>query len=115
MANIEKSIPQEKFQPAIIDAAKSEELSKPSLSFWQDSWMRVRKNKAAIVSLVILAFIIIMAFLGPAISGKKADDQNVKHANLPAKIEILENVSWLPFDGTMVNKAGVEILVQKNT
>ena len=109
MANIEKSIPQEKFQPAIIDASKSEEISKPSLNFWQDSWMRVRKNKAAIVSLVILAIIIIMAFLGPAISGKKADDQNVKHANLPAKIEVLENVSWLPFDGTMVNKAGVEI------
>lgn len=109
MVNQEKTIPQEKFQPAHIDAAKSEEISKPSLNFWQDSWMRVRKNKAALVSLVILGIIIIMAFVGPMISGREADTQNVKHANLPAKIPVLENVSWLPFDGTMTNKAGVEM------
>lgn len=109
MANYEQSIPKEKFQPAVIDASKSEEISKPSLNFWQDSWMRVRKNKAAIFSLVILGIIIIMAFLGPAISGRDGYDQNVKHANLPAKIPALENVSWLPFDGTMTNKAGIEI------
>lgn len=109
MANYDQSIPKEKFQPAVIDASKSEEISKPSLNFWQDSWMRVRKNKAAVVSLVVLGIIIIMAFLGPAISGRDGFEQNVKHANLPAKMPVLENVSWLPFDGTVTNKAGVEI------
>ncbi|WP_019240498.1 MULTISPECIES: oligopeptide ABC transporter permease [Bacillus] len=109
MANSEMKIPQEKFQPAIIDTAKQEEISKPSLNFWQDAWLRVRKNKGAIVSLVVLVFILIMAFLGPAISGKGAYDQNVKHSNLPAKIPVLENIDWLPFDGKMVNKAGKEV------
>ncbi|PLS15465.1 peptide ABC transporter permease [Bacillus sp. M6-12] len=102
--NLEK-LPKEKFAPAIIDSSKSEEINKPSLNFWQDAWMRVRKNKAAVVSLVVMVLLIIMAFVGPLISGKEYDTQNVTHANLPPKIPGLENVSWLPFDGekTMPN------------
>ncbi|WP_042349492.1 oligopeptide ABC transporter permease [Bacillus massiliigorillae] len=113
MANIDQTISKDKFQPAIMDHSKHEVIVKPSLNFWQDAWLRVRKNKGAIVSLVLIALLIIMAFVGPLISGKDADAQNVKHANLPAKIPVLENVSWLPFDGTMKNKAGTEVDMYK--
>ncbi|WP_050614317.1 oligopeptide ABC transporter permease [Bacillus testis] len=109
MANVEMKIEKNKFQPAVIDSAKGEEISKPSLNFWQDAWLRVKKNKGAIVSLVILVIMLIMAFVGPMISGREYDTQNVKYANLPAKIPVLENIHWLPFDGTMVNRAGNEI------
>ncbi|WP_409304657.1 oligopeptide ABC transporter permease [Peribacillus sp. SCS-155] len=116
MAQVEQKIDKEKFAPAIIDSSKNEEISKPSLSFWQDAWLRVRKNKAAIVSLVIMAIVIIMAFLGPVISGRDGEKQNVPHANLPAKIQGLENISWLPFDGmkTMKNGTEVDAYAQKN-
>lgn len=109
MADFESNIPKDRFRPAEIDASKSEEINKPSLTFWQDAWMRVRKNKGALVSLIVMAFIIIMAFLGPLISGKEFDTQNVSHNNLPPKIQGLDNISWLPFDGTKTNKAGKEI------
>lgn len=109
MANAEQKIPTEKFQPAIMDTSKHEEIIKPSLNFWQDAWLRLRKNKGAVVSIVLITLIVIMAFVGPLISGKGADTQNVKHSNLPPKIPVLENVEWLPFDGKMVNKAGKEI------
>ncbi|MDQ0217525.1 ABC transporter permease [Peribacillus cavernae] len=116
MAQNNEKIAAEKFAPAIIDSAKSEEINKPSLSFWQDSWMRVRKNKAAVASLVIMMFMIILAFLGPVISGKDSEAQNVTQNNLPPKVQGLENVSWLPFDGTktLPNGKEVDYYKQKN-
>jgi oligopeptide transport system permease protein len=109
MAEFEAKIPKERFRPADIDASKSEEINKPSLTFWQDAWMRVRKNKGALVSLIIMGIIIVMAFIGPLISGKEFDTQNVRHNHLPPRIPVLENISWLPFDGTIVNRAGKEV------
>jgi oligopeptide transport system permease protein len=90
---MERKIPKELFDPAIIDSSKSEEINKPSLNFWQDAWLRVRKNKGAIVSLIIAALVIIMAFVGPVISGKEFDTQKVSHNNLPPRIQGLENIS----------------------
>ena len=69
MANEELKISKDKFVPAIIDANSSEAINKPSLNFWQDAWLRIRKNKAALVSMVVMALVIILAFVGPAISG----------------------------------------------
>ncbi|MCM3663044.1 ABC transporter permease [Mesobacillus subterraneus] len=109
MANLETKISKDRFQPAIIDSAKSEEINKPSLTFWQDAWMRVRKNKGALASLIVMVLLVLMAFIGPLISGKEFDTQKVSHNNLPPRIQGLENISWLPFDGVKVNKAGKEI------
>ncbi|MCM3124844.1 ABC transporter permease [Mesobacillus sp. AQ2] len=109
MANLETKISKDRFQPAIIDSAKSEEINKPSLTFWQDAWMRVRKNKGALASLIVMVLLVLMAFIGPLISGKDFDTQKVSHNNLPPRIQGLENISWLPFDGVKVNKAGKEI------
>ncbi|KKK36967.1 peptide ABC transporter permease [Mesobacillus campisalis] len=111
MGQHEKNIPKERFSPAVIDSSKGEEINKPSLSFWQDAWLRVRKNKAAIASLIIVGLVILMAFIGPLISGKDHQTQKVAHNNLPPRVQGLENISWLPFDGVKVNKAGKEINV----
>lgn len=96
----------EMFSPAHIDAAKSEEISKPSLNYWQDAWLRVKKNKGAIVSLVILLLLTIMALVGPHLNGHGIDEQNLKHNNLPPRVPVLENISWLPFDGNLERKNG---------
>ena len=116
MANEELKISKDKFVPAIIDANVSEAINKPSLNFWQDAWLRIRKNKAALVSMVIMALVIIFAFVGPAISGYGMNDQDLNRTNLPPKIAGLENISWLPFDGTKTNPDGtvVDMYAQKN-
>jgi len=106
MSNKEITISKDMFAPAHIDPSKSEKISKTSLNFWQDSWLRVRKNKGAVVSLVILVIMIIMAFVGPLITPYAYDDQNTKHNNLPPRIQGLENVDWLPFDGTLTRRNG---------
>ncbi|MRX73611.1 ABC transporter permease subunit [Bacillus lacus] len=104
------------FEPAKIDSSASERIDKPSLSYWQDAWLRVRKNKAAVASIFILLFLIIMALVGPFLTGYGANTQNLPHANMPPKIQGLENISWLPFDGTRASKDGtiVNVYEQKN-
>lgn len=41
---------------------------KPHLSFWQDVWRRLKKNRMALVGLGILTFMVIMAIVGPYLS-----------------------------------------------
>ncbi|MBN8192451.1 ABC transporter permease [Bacillus sp. NTK074B] len=89
----------ELFQPQKASDDQAEKISRPSLNFWQDSWIRLRKNKGAIIGMIIIAIIVIMAIIGPGMNEYKFSDQNIRHAKLPPKIEALSGVSWLPFDG----------------
>ncbi|MER2088560.1 oligopeptide ABC transporter permease [Sporosarcina sp. JAI121] len=99
--NLEK-LPKDSFERITIDSSHAEKISKPSLNFWQDSWLRIRKNKAAIVSIFILLFIVFMAFAGPYMNEHDPQDVKVTHANLPPKIPGLEKLGI--FDG--VGKLG---------
>ncbi|MBS4212142.1 MULTISPECIES: oligopeptide ABC transporter permease [Neobacillus] len=108
MLNKETAISKDMFAPAHIDPSKSEKISKPSLNFWQDSWLRVKKNKGAVLSLVIIVIVIFLAFVGPLLTPYKFDTQNTKNNNLPPRIQGLENIHWLPFDGTLKRKNGTE-------
>ncbi|NLT49179.1 MAG: ABC transporter permease [Clostridiales bacterium] len=49
------------------DAAEKESFieAKASLSYWQDAWRRLKKNKVAMVSLIIVILLILFAFVGP--------------------------------------------------
>ncbi|TDQ42816.1 oligopeptide ABC transporter permease [Aureibacillus halotolerans] len=93
--NISKDL----FTPA-TETFDQEKVSGPSISFWQDAFRKLRKNKGAIVGIFLVIIITAMSFIGPEISGHKFSDQEIMHTNLPARIPVLENISWLPFDGT---------------
>jgi oligopeptide transport system permease protein len=78
----------EKFRHVGKDLAKSQEVVRPSLTYWQDAWRRLKMNKVAILSLVILGVILIMAFAGPHMLPFEFDDQdfmfiNKTHAEAP--------------------------------
>ncbi len=94
--NIEK-LPQDAFEQIELDSSHAERISKPSLSFWQDAWLRMRKNKAAIFSAFVLIFIVVMAFVGPFMVKHDPYNVRVPHANLPPKIPGLEKLGI--FDG----------------
>ncbi|MDP4085137.1 MAG: ABC transporter permease [Bacillota bacterium] len=106
MTNNELNVTKDMFKPAHVDASKSEKISKPSLNFWQDSWLRVRKNKGAVASLVVLVILVLLAFIGPYLTPYKYDTQVTANNNLPPRVQGLENVHWLPFDGTLTRKDG---------
>jgi len=98
------NLPADSFKRITIDSSKAEKIAKPSLSFWNDAWLRIRKNKAAIVSMVLLLLIIIMSFLGPVLSPHDADTQTITHANLPPKVQGLENLGFMDGVGTLGGK-----------
>jgi oligopeptide transport system permease protein len=54
----------EDFAPASrADAAHGP--TRPSLSYWRDAWLRLRKNRQAIVSLAIVCALILFTLVGP--------------------------------------------------
>ena len=54
------------FSPAIKDTY-IEQIARPSLSYWQDAWIRLRKNVRAILSLYIIIALAVFTVLGPGI------------------------------------------------
>ena len=63
-----------------------EKISAPSLSFMADSWRRLKKNKVAMVSLIILIIISMSSLLAPVIAPYDPNAQTVQYANMPPKI-----------------------------
>lgn len=110
MAEIVEKIPKEKFEPAPMNHGESEAISKPQLSFAKDAWLRVRKNKGAIISLVLLVLIILMSIIGPSLSPYSPTAQDTTRANLPPRIPGLERLGI--FDGSQ-KVGGVETNVYK--
>lgn len=47
---------------------RMETISRPSLSFWQDAWRRLRKNRAAFLGLCIIALYALLAIFVPIFS-----------------------------------------------
>jgi len=63
-----------------------EKISAPSLSFMADSWRRLKKNKVAMVSLILLIIITMSSLLAPIIAPHDPNAQTVQYANMPPKI-----------------------------
>lgn len=110
--NYEK-LPQGSFDRIPRDTQQAERISKPSVSFWQDAWRRLRKNKGAIFSLVLFGLIVLMALLGPVISPYSPNSQTITHANLPPKIPVIENLGIFDGVGTLGGKE-VDLYEMKN-
>ena len=74
---------------------RMESISRPSLSFWQDAWRRLRKNRAAFVGLCIIVLYALLAIFAPMLShyGFSTMDPNSIHAG-PS------SAHWLGCDAT---------------
>lgn len=110
--NYEK-LPQDAFTRIPRDTQEAEKISKPSVSFWQDAWRSLKKNKGAIISLVLFGLILIMSLVGPMISPYEPNDQTITHANLPPKIPVIENLGIMDGVGTLGGRE-VDLYEMKN-
>lgn len=77
------------------NADKMESISRPSLSFWQDAWRRLRKNRAAFIGLCIIVLYALLAIIAPGFSkySYTAMDPDAMHG-LPSAAH------WLGCDST---------------
>ncbi|NBJ69663.1 MULTISPECIES: ABC transporter permease [Clostridia] len=66
--------PEEMFKVVGRKEEESEKISKPVLSNWQDGWLRLKKNKAAIVGLFIILTIVLLSFVGPYVNEYAYDE-----------------------------------------
>ena len=101
-------LPKELFKPAVQDPSKSEKIAKPSLTYWQTAWLRIKKNKAAIAGSIVLIVLAFLAIFGPFMNDHGFNSQNVAQGNLPPKVPGIENLGIM--DGT---RNGVDVYEQR--
>jgi len=70
------------------DAVKDMEQSRPSLTYWQDAWRRLKKNKLSMAGVVIIIFIILFGTIGPMLTPFTYSDQMNDFKNLPPLMDV---------------------------
>ncbi len=89
---MENAIPTTAFSPeveltdALLSPAvkSSEDLNKvvrPSLTYWQDAWIKLKKNRVALAGLIILIVYVLLAIFAPIFSQHDFASQNAKLLN----------------------------------
>ena len=77
------------------DAKRMESISRPSLSFWQDAWRRLKKNRSAIVGLIIIVLYAVLAIIAPMFSKYTFSEMDIEAIHsLPSAAH------WLGCDST---------------
>ncbi len=74
---------------------KMESISRPSLSFWQDAWRRLCKNRAAFIGMCILLLYILLAIFAPMLSHYTFSGMDSSAMNAPPSA-----AHWLGTDST---------------
>lgn len=76
------------------------EFKTESISYMKDVWRRFIRNKVTVVAASIVLFIILMAIIGPYLSGHNYLEQNLDLKNMPPRIQGIEKIGI--FDGSKV-------------
>jgi dipeptide transport system permease protein len=71
------------FRPVTDNFKDAENIERPSIPYWADVWRRLKMNKLAMVGLFIIIALILMAMIGPMISGQTYYKQDFNARNLP--------------------------------
>ena len=77
----------EKLDVSFKDAEKVE---RPSLTYWQDAWQRLRRNKVAIASLIVIILIMLVSIIVPYLWKFKYSDQILDFSNIPPSFYIYD-------------------------
>lgn len=80
MLNKNMFVPLEK---EIINVQKQTE----TLGYWQDAWLRLKKNKMATLGLAVILALILIAVFVPIFSSHTYDEQNLMMPNQPPSLE----------------------------
>jgi dipeptide transport system permease protein len=75
------------FTPVTDNFKDAEKIARPSVSYWRDTWRRLKENKLAMFGLVLIIILAIMAIIGPYISGYSYFEQDFTRKNLRPNAE----------------------------
>lgn len=68
-------------QPLPKDEADLNRIVRPSLTYWQDAWIKLRKNRVAMLGLSIVSLYVLLAVFAPMFSRYDFAAQNAKAMN----------------------------------
>lgn len=75
------SLSKDMFEIVGKDEMNYDKIVRPSLTYWADAWRRLKENKLAIMSIIILIVVVAMAFIGPHLRPWSYDDQDFSVIN----------------------------------
>ena len=96
------------FVPVAMERA-IDQLSRPSLSYWQDAWIRLKANRRAFYSLHFVVVLMAFAFLGPYFWTTDWADQDLDQPSQPpwADRAVLVTEPYEPWAGVPAESAGL--------
>lgn len=78
---MDKELDYELFKKVGVDTQNSETVVRPSMSYFQDAWRRLKKNKVAMISMFFLIFVSLMCIFAPMIYPTAFDAQDLMNTN----------------------------------
>ena len=69
------------FEPVGADEKRSTEFVRPSQSYWQDAWRRLRRDRLALLGGAAILLILVLAVAGPWLSPYAYDAQDFMESN----------------------------------
>lgn len=100
----------------IEQTGEGSEAIRPSLTYWQDAWRRLKKNKLSMIGIFVVFLIIGFGFVGPYLTPYSYSDQINKYKNLPPMLDLYEidgyhfhiskdyNMFIVEPDGTLIDR-----------
>ncbi len=65
------------------------ETTRPSLTYWQDAWRRLKQNKLSMIGFVSIILIILFGTIGPSFTSYSYSDQVNDFKNMPPMLEVI--------------------------
>lgn len=88
-----ETISKDKFKIIGKNSEHMESISRPNLSYWQDAWRRIRKNRVAFFSLMAISLYILLAIFAPILSSHDMAKQNADAMN-----QFISKENWFGTD-----------------
>ncbi|MGB3365931.1 MAG: ABC transporter permease, partial [Acidaminobacteraceae bacterium] len=87
MADISK-ISKDMWQSVPKESKDTEQISRPSMTYWQDAWRRLKKNYLSMLGLATIALIVLAAVFGPMVTQHDYSTQDLTMSSVPPSFEI---------------------------
>jgi len=87
--SLDKQVPNNDDRFVFLDSEekKTEVIVRPSVSYWQDAWRKLKGNKIAFTSMIVIVIVILSAIIVPAVSNNNYFAQVLSNRNQPVSAE----------------------------
>jgi oligopeptide transport system permease protein len=108
MSALSTGITSADFEPVQLERA-TQAIARPSLSYWQDAWRRLKLNRRAIVSLYLVVALALFTVAGPWIWRVDPAAQDVDQASIGPSLPVNATVvaPYMPWPGVPAAEVGV--------